>query len=368
MAGLLVSLAASCFITFIAVTTYAISSFGNGMIFHMGWQLCSRIGAGSVCSGEISTANVLITVAAFFVLPVQLYLLFHLVDWKLGLNLSFTQQIGVFIGMYISFVVHSDWVARGLGISMLAVAIQKTLSEINTIRTGSIQPPIVIYEFKEWKDYILVWIVGISSGFFGGLYASGGPPLMWFVATVNLEKNMCRGTIAFLYLIENFGRIVFIVLYSPDNEILAMRLPSLLLLITAYAVTSMIALAVGSAAVAAVDQQCFRYLILAMLGFGSVLLTTTGYSTTGSLYIVLIAALIYCMLYIYYLSQTSASGRGSVSGRVVGIADSSFELIVGNLSKKIPFSSNKNNSGNLSEPASSNAAYTVVDTCCDDEI
>jgi uncharacterized membrane protein YfcA len=309
MAVFLLSVAVSCFITFIAVAIYVLSSFGNGMIFHMGWQVCARLSGGSVCNGEISTATIMITIAAFFLLPIQLYMLLDMVDWKLGINLSFTQQIGVFLGMYVSFTVHSDWLARGLGMSMMVVAVQKTFSEIKSAKAGEAKAAIQRFEFSRGMDYLLVWIVGISSGFFGGLYAAGGPPLMWFVATTNLDKNVCRGTVAFLYLIENFGRMFFIYIFSPNDAVLVMPWFNIFALCVALACTSFCALYVGTVTASRVDQQCFRYLILAMLGVGSVLLITTGYTAVESLYIFLCTMVVYFMLFLYYVYSTKTGNE-----------------------------------------------------------
>ena len=148
--------------------------------------------------------------------------------------------------MYVSFSVHSVWLARSLGLSMMIVAIQKSFSEIKSVRAGDSKIIVQKYEFLSVIDYLLVWTVGISSGFFGGLYAAGGPPLMWFIATTNLEKNVCRGTVAFLYLIENFGRILFIFIYSPNDEILMMSWSNIFLLCIAFSITSFSALYVGN--------------------------------------------------------------------------------------------------------------------------
>lgn len=310
--GLPVFLVAIAAINASAILIYVVSSFGNGMVFHMGWQLCSRLSDGSVCNGVIATASIQITIAAFLLLPIQLRMMIDKVDWKLGIHLSVTQQIGVFVGMYISFVVQSPWLARGLGVSMLVVAIQKIYVEIKHVNDGTNLEAIQKYEFNGNSDYITVWMVGLSSGFFGGLYAAGGPPLMWFVATTNLDKNVCRGTVSFLYLVENCGRILFILLFSPSDEILLLPLPAFLLMCAVLTVTSLGALVTGNAVAARVNQQCFRYLILAMLGFGSMMLTTTNFDARLSVYIVPIFMFICCVLFGFYICQdNTAVGRPS---------------------------------------------------------
>lgn len=322
----LIFLVVVCSINLAAVLIYAISSFGNGMVFHIGWQLCARISAAELCSGSIGSAGVQITIAAIFLLPIQLYMLIDHVDWKLGINLSITQQVGVFIGMYLSFSIHSEWVARGLGLSMLVVAFQKTFAEIQSLEAGRIGMSVINkYELYGLKNYLLVWFVGITSGFFGGLYASGGPPLMWFVATINLEKNVCRGTVSFLYLVENAGRLIYLVIFAPrDDDVLNLSKERLIALCIALTATSITSLAAGNLLSSRIDQQCFRYLILALLGVGSTLLATTGSSRIQTIVLIFGSILIYSFLsIIYYLRKIQRQAGIECSSEDIGKISSS---------------------------------------------
>ena len=313
-------IATICSINMLSIFIYSISSFGNGMLFHIGWQFCARLSNMEVCSGTIATASILITIAAFVLLPIQMAMLFDHIDWKLGMHLSVCQQVGVFIGMYVSFTMHSDWLARGLGISMLIIAIQKAIAEINTIDTGVNPESVYRYDFKGIRNYMAVWGVGLSSGFFGGLYAAGGPPLMWFVATTNLEKDVCRGTVSFLYLVENIGRIVFLIISMPQDEILNLGWPYFLAVLAGLTATSMTGLMTGSSMVGRINQQNFRYIVLFMLGFGSLLLSSTGCSDFETLVIISVSAVLYALIYFYYLWRIK--GRGTVN-----VISPIFELV-----------------------------------------
>lgn len=295
-----VYLAVITIINLFAITIYSISSFGNGLLYHMGWQVCERTSSEEVaqlCTGDIATANIHITVAAFLLLPVQLWLLFDHVDWKLGIHLSITQQLGVFSGMWLVFYIHSDWVARFLGFTMLATAVQKGFVELKLARRPDSEddaPVVTRYEFSSWNDYIAVWFIGLTSGLFGGLYAAGGPPLMYFVTHINLEKNTCRGTVAFLYLIENIGRVVFIFLIRQDPSA-SFHDPIFLYTICALTGSSLLGLGIGQCVSDQIDQKCFRYMILAVLSFGSALLGTTGFGLeTGTWIVTAFSILILC--------------------------------------------------------------------------
>jgi uncharacterized membrane protein YfcA len=296
--------AAITVINLIAITIYSISSIGNGLLYHMGWQVCERASSGELallCNGDIATANIHITVAAFLLLPVQLWLLYSHVDWKLGVHLSVTQQLGVFSGMWLVFYIHSDWVARFLGFTMFATAVQKSFAELRLSRRSDSDEEAAAmtrYEFNTWNDYLIVWFVGLSSGLFGGLYAAGGPPLMYFVTQINLEKNTCRGTVAFLYLVENLGRIVFIFFLRHDSAV-SLTNPTFLYTIGALTGSSLLGLGIGNCVSDQIDQKCFRYMILAVLSLGSILLGTTGFGLETSVWIVTcFGILILC----YYVS------------------------------------------------------------------
>lgn len=300
-----VYLASITLINFFAITIYSISSFGNGLIYHMGWQVCERISTDDVaqyCTGEIATANIHITVAAFLLLPVQLWLLFDYVDWKLGIHLSMAQQLGVFCGMWLVFYIHSDWVARFLGLTMLSTAIQKGFAELKlSRRTTDIEeddaPVTTLYEFISWDSYVTVWCVGLTSGLFGGLYAAGGPPLMYFVTHINLEKNACRATVAFLYLIENMGRIVFIFFIQQDASA-NFHSPLFLYTVCALTGSSLLGLSIGNCVSGQINQKCFRYMILAVLTLGSILLGTTGFSIETSMWIIVTVSIIILCYYV----------------------------------------------------------------------
>lgn len=296
-------------INFIAILVYSISSFGNGLIFHMGWQICSRLSGGHVCNGLISTTNILVTLAALLVLPLQLYILRAHVDWSLACHLSITQQIGVFIGMYVAFSIHSDWIARGLGVSMFLVAIQKMMSEIRLLKLNENEVATSRYQWKNSQNYALVWVVGLSSGLFGGLYAAGGPPLMYFVASINLDKNVCRGTVAFLYLVENFARIIYILFMVPDEKALGIPVSVLFISAAVLTITSLIGLLVGNLVSEQINQRCFRYLILVVLGLGSVLLTTTGCSATYGVLVIVVSTFAYTFCGAYFIYQLNLLRR-----------------------------------------------------------
>jgi uncharacterized membrane protein YfcA len=282
-------------INFVAVGIYAISSFGNGLLYHMGWQTCSRFY--SSCTGDVSIAVEHVSIAAFFIFPIQIYNFRKHIDWKLAFNIAATQQLGLFSGIYIVTEFHSSWIARCLGILMCIVALQKAVSEFSSVKDEN-TPPLQKYIFSDWQSYVFVWVIGLSSGLFGGMYASGGPPLMYFVSVTNLDKNVCRGTMAVDYLIENIGRLLYIITYSDKQHFYTLDIQFITIIIT-LTMTSLFAMLTGNRIALYVNQKTFRYIILCLLAIGSILLATTDCTLSTTLIISFCGIFLYTFLFIY---------------------------------------------------------------------
>jgi uncharacterized membrane protein YfcA len=125
--------ASSIFVVGIIMATcsylYAISSFGNAILFHLAWQMCASGSATKVCSGEVSEAVLYLTVSMLLMPPQQIYSLWAQINWPLALHLTMTHLVGGFIGSVLLFTVTSVWVVRVLGIIFLLVAVQSMVKE-----------------------------------------------------------------------------------------------------------------------------------------------------------------------------------------------------------------------------------------------
>ena len=186
---------------------WAISSFGNGIVYHLGWALCKFFDNGDVCEGNLSVAVIHITLAAIVLMPSQLFILRTSVNWPLALHLTCSQQLGLYVGMYMLFLIDSVWLGRTLGLLFFLVALHLAITESTTISKAL--PPISShpsseeehrYEVDTWERRGLVWLTGLSSGLFSGMFATGGPPLMLFVAYQKIQSRECRATISFCWI------------------------------------------------------------------------------------------------------------------------------------------------------------------------
>ena len=153
-------------VNLVAAYVYGIASFGNGLVFQVGWQLCSKIST-DLCSGSTSTASFYVSVAILVTAPVQALLLRDKIDWKLGVNLSIPQIITAFIGVLLSET-SSPWFPRGLGAVMFSVAVIQLMLGVNCKGTRSTSSPTNKFQFTSTNSYVLVWITGLLSGLFSG--------------------------------------------------------------------------------------------------------------------------------------------------------------------------------------------------------
>ena len=114
----------------VSVIIYAITSFGNGVLYQLGWHLCYLI-ASNVCDGLIDTVVIHVTVAHVFTFPMQLYLLRHRINWILALILTVSQQGGLYVGLFLLFQYpNSIWLFRGLALLFFLTAVDMIYKEM----------------------------------------------------------------------------------------------------------------------------------------------------------------------------------------------------------------------------------------------
>ena len=218
------SLLAVYAINFCSVFVFAMTGFGNAILFQVGWRIGSIIDDKLFPEDSGALIVVYITMAAFFLFPLQSWIFRRHINWKLFIHLTLSQQLGLYFGIYVIFSMKSDWFTRVLGVLFFMVAVQNTFNEATTAandyikaRSNSeeIESPSItqsideIISFEENEEiiesakfkmdtslrYLIVWSVGISSGVLGGLFATGGPPLMWFISYFKIPSNECRATL-----------------------------------------------------------------------------------------------------------------------------------------------------------------------------
>ena len=269
----------------VGVLVWAISSFGNGIVYHLGWAICKFFEHGEVCEGNLSVAVIHITLAAIVLMPSQLFILRSSVNWPLALHLTLSQQLGLYTGMYILFLIESAWLGRTLGLLFFLVALHLAITESSTV--SKTLPPIpshtsIIneqteevhrYEVDTWERRGLVWLTGLSSGLFSGMFATGGPPLMLFVAYQKIQSRECRATISFCDLINNSGRMVFLLFFQKKINLWSVKYGYTFAVLS---VSSGVSLLLGNELAKLINPNIFRRILIVLLAFGSVFISVTG--------------------------------------------------------------------------------------------
>lgn len=261
----------------------AISSFGYGLLYQLGWQILSQV-SGTI-DGEISSATLHITLTTIISYPLQFSVLYKHTDWKLGLNISVAQQIGNCVGIYLVTTYDSDWLPRALGLLMSVVVVQRAVIEAkanslfaDVAAAIDSQNAITEYTFNSWESYAIVYATGLVSGVFGGMFGAGGPPLVYFTSAINLDKDVSRATLMLIFVLQNFGRVAFMYIVTPSDaeKEFAFHTENFWILFAVLNGAAWIALVLGNIAVKHINQKCFRYLNLSVLTLGSVLFLTEG--------------------------------------------------------------------------------------------
>jgi len=329
-------------INFTGIAVWAVSSFGNGIVYHIGWQVCSLLSEGRVCSGSISVVVVHITMAAVFLFPSQLLILREHVNWRLALHLTLSQQLGLYVGMYVLFLAETAWLGRSLGLLFFLVAVHMAVAE------GSWKPPPAAaaassptsvpaavddadrpvppplpssYAVDSWARRGTVWLTGASSGLCSGLFGTGGPPMMLFVAWNSLPSTETRATLALCEVFNNTGRVVFLLFFQSKINVLTASYGGVFV---ALSVSGFVGLVLGNAVAKRTDQVAFRRVLLALLAVGSVLIAARGcpwqqvLAVAGGGAAVMAAALAASALWARHRRRSSGSCGGGVDGEAGG--------------------------------------------------
>ena len=335
-------------INVLGILIYAISSFGNAILFHIGWQVCFSF-APNVCNGLVTDAVVYITMSVFFSFPIQCYLLRDHINWLLCIHLVCSQQIGMAIGVYLLFAFSSPWIARGLGIGFMFVAVEKIVSEaklfakqkhnqtehcitsknplqaavngsdpikidsntndndiaeadtISSSIVASSEVHGVHYSLDSQKKYCIVWFCGFTSGICSGLFSTGGPPLMLFVTYYNIEQKETKSTLGVCFVIGNYFRAMVIMAFQSSVNVYT---NSMYIIFAILSLSSIALLFIGNKIASQVNQDTFRRIVLLLLVAGAALLLASGCTLTIKLVLLCTCIVFVCTIgWICYIKE-----------------------------------------------------------------
>lgn len=132
-----------------------------------------------------------------------------------------------------------------------------------------------------------------------GLYGTAGPPMIIFFSSAHLHKDVTRGTACFCDNVINLCRIfAFSINYmfsesDVNNTFGTMSMGELLALFLAVTVGATGGLALGNSVSRYINQFAFKYIVLFILGVGSVLLSSVGLHSHDAFIVVVIEVVLF---------------------------------------------------------------------------
>jgi len=164
--------------------------------------------------------------------------------------------VGVLAGALLSGILEGPWLRRLFGFCLLVLSVMELwkrrapVEDAAGIRTSSID--------RRWLGF---------AGVLHGLYATGGPPLVYALGQSALTKEQLRGTLSFIWVFFNTLLIVIFVFTARLTVATSMQslwtIPALLA-----------AMMLGEWAHARISEQRFRVLLYALLSAAGLSLMT----------------------------------------------------------------------------------------------
>lgn len=111
---------------------------------------------------------------------------YKMIDWKQARKLVFLMGIGLLSGIYLYGQVPAGILLKIYAVFVIAVALKEMLYK-GTLDFGEIALTIIV----------------LIAGLFQGLFVSGGPFLIIYVAKKLKDKNQIRGTLCFVWIFLN---------------------------------------------------------------------------------------------------------------------------------------------------------------------
>ena len=318
----------------VGVIVYALSSFGNAIFFHVLYHACS-VASPDLCNGGLPLVVAYITFGSIVLFPMQIVILYKHINWKLAFYLTISQQLSQYIGMYLLLTFDSIWFQRILGYFFYIVAVEMLYSNVKkryiTIE-GAVSSDCITerYQIDSYKKMTLVFTTGFLSGLFSGLFATGGPPLIIFVAVSQLNSLECRATFAICFAIQNIGRIIVYLFYQSSVDVYTHDFIVVIVAVVAGASVSLLA---GNYFAQFINQDKFIQVLCAVLAISSILLITSGYDNISAITIALL--LVAMFLSIGYFAYRKFYLLRKSDYSIVSIEENGLQLVGINRSEEI---------------------------------
>lgn len=212
-------------------------------------QGTSGFGFGLVAMGilvlvmPIQDAAVVVGIIALFSASLNLWTVRHHIPWKDSWPVLVTALPAGAVGIYLLTVLDVELLKAGVAIMIIAGCIVALLAPKGA----------VIHRAFPWA-----FIIGLVGGLFGGALGTGGPPIVLYTLLRGWNKAECKAVMSIYFVLLGVERVVLFLLNgvaTPHN----LRLGVILL------VPAMLAVFIGTRVFHRMNNQVFRYVVLALL-------------------------------------------------------------------------------------------------------
>ncbi len=151
------------------------------------------------------------------------------------------------VGFLVAGAIGGDLLRRAFGVMVVALVLRELWQLWR--RRGAEEPP-------RRPSPPVGWLIG--AGIIHGIYATGGPPLVYALSRTAMDKSSFRATLCVVWLVLNLGMITG---FAVSGRFLVSHAPAAVV----CTATALVAVAVGSAVHQRVDEKRFRVAIYLLL-------------------------------------------------------------------------------------------------------
>ena len=140
------------------------------------------------------------------------------------------------------------------------------------------------------------------TGLLAGLFATGGPPLIWYTRHLDLEPVEIRANIAMIYCFESYTRVLFLLFVERNSSVVQDGTSTVIII--ALLISSVCSCLFGNFLSQYIDKSKSRKVMLFLMQFGSVIIFSSDMEPLHTLlvfiYAIVVGLLQIVLEYAYY--------------------------------------------------------------------
>ena len=270
-------------LTFFGNVAYAMTSFGNGVIFQTGWH-CAQLAG--LCDGSVVSATTSLSIFMTLTRTIQgVHLRKSYQPWIVAHMLPPT-LLGLLAGVALIFrlpVVAAQRTMGCLFLSIMGFKYRRTL--LGLARPGAVAaPPMPPLDRGNKRHRAAVVAAGFAGGIMSGMFGTPGPPVMVLLSFVAVDPLLWRASSAVVTAVMTYLQLYLYL--GPGAQYDGAAWPSYATMIAA----ALAGLAAGNALADSVDQDFMQRAIAVFLTTGAAAMVAAGTDPAAQLLAVAAAA------------------------------------------------------------------------------